>query len=61
MAKASQMPLGCIIRPLAPAKENEKIPVVNFGACGVVRCERCRAYINPFVTFQDHVRTIFFS
>eukprot|EP00941_MAST-03F_sp_MAST-3F-sp1_P005150 g5150.t1 len=57
MAKQSQMPMGCVIRPLAPApSEAEEVPVVNFGACGVVRCKRCRAYINPFVTFMDHGR-----
>ena len=33
-----------------------QVPVVNFGACGVIRCRRCRSYINPFVQFLDSGR-----
>jgi len=29
------------------------VPVVNFGNCGVIRCRRCRTYVNPFVSFID--------
>lgn len=31
----------------------EEVPVVNFGLTGIIRCRRCRTYINPYVTFTD--------
>ena len=31
----------------------EEVPVVNFGAGGIIRCRRCRTYVNPYVTFTD--------
>jgi len=50
-AKAA-LPIGAIIQPLAKA-EGVDIPIVNFGSSGVVRCGRCRTYINAFVQFAD--------
>ena len=44
------LPVGCIVRPLIPG---EKVPVAQFGSTGIVRCRRCRTYINPFVQFID--------
>lgn len=29
------------------------MPVVEFGISGIVRCRRCRTYVNPYVTFTD--------
>jgi protein transport protein SEC24 len=29
------------------------VPVINFGSAGVIRCRRCRTYINPYATFAD--------
>lgn len=46
------LPLGAIIQPLARADDVE-VPIVNFGQSGVVRCGRCRTYINAFVNFAD--------
>ena len=48
--------LGAMLRPLAEPSGDGITPVVNFGACGVVRCKRCRTYINPFVDFTDNGR-----
>jgi hypothetical protein len=31
----------------------EEVPVINFGSAGVIRCRRCRTYINPYATFAD--------
>lgn len=53
-AKAA-LPLGAIITPLARCAE-APVPVVNFGSAGVVRCRRCRTYINAFVSFIDNGR-----
>lgn len=53
----SSIPFGCIIHPMAKSTSKEdRIPVVNFGASGIIRCRRCRAYINPFVVFCDNGR-----
>ena len=46
------LPIGAIIQPLAQPAE-QPVPIVNFGGSGVVRCRRCRTYINAFVKFID--------
>ena len=46
------LPIGAIIQPLARA-DDVHVPVVNFGSTGVVRCRRCRTYVNAFVAFLD--------
>ena len=28
-------------------------PVVNLGAAGIIRCRRCRTYMNPFMGWTD--------
>ncbi|ONK81317.1 uncharacterized protein A4U43_C01F27750 [Asparagus officinalis] len=45
--------LGAIVHPLAEAPDGEEVPIVNFGAAGVIRCRRCRTYVNPYVAFTD--------
>jgi len=45
------LPVGAVLQPLA--RSDVEVPVVNFGSSGVVRCRRCRTYINPFVSFTD--------
>eukprot|EP00268_Persea_americana_P055217 TRINITY_DN6401_c0_g2_i1.p1 TRINITY_DN6401_c0_g2~~TRINITY_DN6401_c0_g2_i1.p1 ORF type:complete len:993 (+),score=200.70 TRINITY_DN6401_c0_g2_i1:300-3278(+) len=47
------MPLGVVVHPLAEAPAGEEVAVVNFGPTGIIRCRRCRTYINPYVTFTD--------
>lgn len=54
LLQKSNIPFGCVIHPMAkPTTQEDTIPVVNFGASGIVRCRRCRSYINPFVAFTD--------
>ncbi|KAF1809330.1 hypothetical protein P152DRAFT_476464 [Eremomyces bilateralis CBS 781.70] len=49
---ATSLPLGLIVQPLARLQDGEQpIPVLDFGDMGPPRCRRCRAYINPFMTF----------
>jgi protein transport protein SEC24 len=58
MAAASRVPLGIICKPMAGDKgnENDQIEVVDFGTTGIVRCKKCRTYINPFVSWMDNGR-----
>jgi hypothetical protein len=34
----------------------EEVPVINFVSTGIIRCRRCRTYVNPHVTFTDSGR-----
>lgn len=46
-----QLPLGLIVHPLS--ETHAEVPMVNLGSAGIVRCKRCRTYINPFVRWTD--------
>lgn len=51
---ATGLPLGLVLQPLASIQPGEPpIPVLDFGESGPPRCRRCRAYINPFMTFRS--------
>lgn len=57
LVERSRLPFGLCVHPLAEGEGSlgrGGVPVVNFGAAGVVRCKRCRAYINPFAKFIDY-------
>lgn len=57
MLSSSKIPLGAIMQPLAPPGEDEEeVAVVNPTAAGIVRCKKCRTYINAFVTWIEHGR-----
>ncbi|KAM2468555.1 hypothetical protein FF1_010219 [Malus domestica] len=47
------LPLGAVVCPLAEPPDGEEVPIVNFGSAGIIRCRRCRTYVNPYVTFTD--------
>lgn len=50
---ATALPLGVILQPLAKLQEGEQpIPLLDFGDQGPPRCRRCRAYVNPFMSFR---------
>ncbi|KAI7886500.1 hypothetical protein K492DRAFT_156094 [Lichtheimia hyalospora FSU 10163] len=54
IADLSKLPLGLVVQPLAKQKKEEvSIQVVDHGQEGPVRCNRCRAYINPWCTFTQ--------
>lgn len=53
MANASKIPFGGVLRPMAT---QEDIPTVVPGQAGIVRCKRCRTYINAFVSWSEHGR-----
>jgi len=51
------MPLSIMTRPLAlPHPEEAPIPVIDNGKTGPIRCGRCKAYMNPYMRFVDHLR-----
>jgi len=57
MANSSKIPLGAVLRPLAPdGPEDDPVDTVEPGTAGIVRCKRCRTYINAFVTWSEHGR-----
>ncbi|KAK4492505.1 hypothetical protein RD792_003314 [Penstemon davidsonii] len=56
LASKWHLPLGAVVCPLAEAPVGEEVPVVNFATTGIVRCRRCRTYVNPYVTFTDNGR-----
>jgi hypothetical protein len=47
---------GLIVQPLAPPPSNDPLPEVNFGELGVLRCDACRTYINPYVFWPPQDR-----
>ncbi|CAO2816934.1 unnamed protein product [Amaranthus hypochondriacus] len=53
LASRWHLPLGAVVCPLAETSEGEEVPIVNFSAGGIIRCRRCRTYVNPYVTFTD--------
>ncbi|KAM5192046.1 protein transport protein Sec24D isoform 2-T3 [Mantella aurantiaca] len=54
MAKQAQVPLAAIIKPLAAVPPNETpLYLVNHGENGPIRCNRCKAYMCPFMLFIE--------
>uniref|UniRef100_A0A8C6V744 SEC24 homolog D, COPII coat complex component n=1 Tax=Neogobius melanostomus TaxID=47308 RepID=A0A8C6V744_9GOBI len=54
LAKQCQVPLAAIIKPLAILPKNETpLYVVNHGETGPIRCNRCKAYMCPYMQFIE--------
>ncbi|XP_034967495.1 protein transport protein Sec24D [Zootoca vivipara] len=54
LAKQAQIPLAAIIKPFANVPSNETpLYVVNHGETGPIRCNRCKAYMCPFMQFIE--------
>ncbi|XP_056324942.1 protein transport protein Sec24C isoform X3 [Danio aesculapii] len=54
MAKQSQVPLAAVIKPLATLPPDESPPyLVDHGESGPIRCNRCKAYMCPFMQFIE--------
>ncbi|XP_026078174.1 protein transport protein Sec24C-like isoform X2 [Carassius auratus] len=54
MAKQSQVPLAAVIKPLAPLPADETPPyLVDHGESGPIRCNRCKAYMCPYMQFIE--------
>ncbi|XP_068161056.1 protein transport protein Sec24C isoform X2 [Antennarius striatus] len=54
MAKQSQVPLAAVIKPLATLPPDESPPyLVDHGERGPIRCNRCKAYMCPYMQFIE--------
>ncbi|XP_028284625.1 protein transport protein Sec24D isoform X2 [Parambassis ranga] len=54
LAKQCHVPLASIIKPFANLPANESpLYVVNHGESGPIRCNRCKAYMCPYMQFTD--------
>ncbi|MBA0619120.1 hypothetical protein Godav_028355, partial [Gossypium davidsonii] len=53
LASRWHLTLGAVVCPLAEDPEGEEVPVINYISTGIIRCRRCRSYVNPYVTFTD--------
>lgn len=56
LAAGTKIPFGAVMRPLAPEGVDEEIDTVQPGTAGIIRCKRCRTYINAFVSWSEHGR-----
>ncbi|XP_010464294.1 PREDICTED: protein transport protein Sec24-like At3g07100 [Camelina sativa] len=56
LASRWHLPLGAVVCPLAETPKGEEVPLIDFGSTGIIRCRRCRTYVNPYVTFTDSGR-----
>ncbi len=45
------LPYGAIVHPMAETER--QIPIANAGHTTIVRCKRCRTYMNPFMVWMD--------
>ncbi|KAJ2702413.1 COPII coat Sec23p-Sfb3p heterodimer component [Coemansia sp. IMI 209128] len=58
LLKASHLPLGIIVQPLAElAPSEEPVKLIDFGEEGPIRCLRCKTYINPHMVFINGGKT----
>jgi hypothetical protein len=48
--------VGLIVHPMADDCLGREVPVVPLGSAGIVRCRRCRTYMNPFIQWTDSGR-----
>ncbi|XP_064190704.1 protein transport protein Sec24D-like [Anguilla rostrata] len=54
LAKQCKVPLAAIIKPFAAVPKNETpLYLVDHGESGPIRCNRCKAYMCPFMQFTD--------
>lgn len=45
------LPYGAVVHPMALA--GGPVPVANPAGSTIIRCKRCRTYMNPFMAWMD--------
>ena len=56
---SSAIPFAILVTPFAIQHElEEPVPLVDYGETGPMRCEACKAYVNPFFRFIEHGRRV---
>jgi len=56
-AQSTKIPIALVCSPMALDDHPEgELDLVNFGTQGIMRCKRCRTYINPFVSWIENGR-----
>lgn len=59
LVKGAALPLVAIINPLALQDPgDDPVEVADFGAMGPVRCQACKAYVNPYMRWVDGGRNM---
>lgn len=53
LQKDLHLPISIFVKPYGELPSGEEIPSVAFGSKPIVRCDGCRAYVNPFIKFID--------
>ena len=53
LQKDVHLPISIFVKPFGELPSGEEIPSVAFGNKPIVRCDGCRAYVNPFIKFID--------
>lgn len=53
LQKDTGIPIGVVVKPYGDHSSGEPHPEISFKDKPIVRCDDCRAYINPFVRFYD--------
>ncbi|XP_077597829.1 protein transport protein Sec24D [Stigmatopora nigra] len=54
LAKQCRVPLACIVKPFARLAQNEApLTLVDHGENGPIRCNRCKAYMCPYMQFTE--------
>lgn len=48
------IPLAITVKPYGEMPTGEEIPATSFGKNSIIRCGDCRAYVNPFVRFENN-------
>lgn len=57
LCRNSAMPLAVCVQPMAaPDPADDPLLLVSFGEHGPLRCDRCKAYVNPYLRWIDNGR-----
>jgi protein transport protein SEC24 len=54
LSTSSKVVLGGVLRPFAQCKD--EVPTITPGPSGIIRCKKCRTYVNAFVSWFDNGR-----